>query len=284
MNAMIQPQAEQAIAPFADSSTFEHAQRVGKALAASSLVPETNRGNLANVLIALDVAQRIGASPLSVMQSLYIVHGRPAWSASFLIATVNACGRFTPVRFESSGEDPFDKTYRCRAIAKDRESGEVCEGPWITWKMVEAEGWSKKSGSKWQSMPGLMFMYRAAAFWTRVYAPELSLGIRTAEEEIDVAEARTIDVPARGDLVDLEAKLQERALAGGDATEPEPITEAPLETFASVKAALEAATTRDALDHAADRASLVAEAAERAELSRFYQDRLARLEQAGDFL
>jgi hypothetical protein len=212
MNAMIQ-HSEQAVTPFADSTHFEHAQRVGKALAASSLVPDTYSNNLANVLIALDVANRIGASPLAVMQSLYIVHGRPAWSASFLIATVNACGRFTPIRYETQGEDPFDKAYRVRAYAKDRESGEVCEGPWISWRMIDAEGWAKKSGSKWQSMPGLMFMYRAAAFWTRIYAPELSLGIRTAEEEVDVAETRTIDLPARPDLQQLQDKLRERGLA-----------------------------------------------------------------------
>lgn len=217
MNAMIQS-SEQAAAPFADASTFEHAQRVGKALATSSLVPDSYRGNLANVLIALDVANRIGASPLAVMQNLHIIHGRPAWGASFLIATVNACGRFTPIRFETHGDDPFEKTYRVRATAKDRESGEACEGPWITWKMVEAEGWHSKTGSKWKSMPGLMFMYRAAAFWTRVYAPEQSLGIRTAEEEIDIAEARTIDVPARSDLIDMQERLRQRALtADGDA-------------------------------------------------------------------
>lgn len=212
MNAMIQT-SEQAVAPFSDTTHFEHAQRVGKALAASSLVPDTYSGNLANVLIALDVANRIGASPLAVMQSLYIVHGRPAWSASFLIATVNACGRFTPIRYETQGEDPFDKSYRVRAHAKDRESGEVCEGPWINWKMVEAEGWSSKSGSKWKSMPGLMFMYRAAAFWTRIYAPELSLGIRTAEEEIDVAESRTITLADRPELQDLQERLRQRGLS-----------------------------------------------------------------------
>lgn len=214
MSAMIQHTSEQAVAPFADASHFEHAQRVGKALAASSLVPDTYSGNLANVLIALDVANRIGASPLAVMQSLYIVHGRPAWSASFLIATVNACGRFTPIRYEIQGDDPADKAYRVRAIAKDRESGEVCEGPWIGWSMVKAEGWSEKKGSKWQSMPGLMFMYRAAAFWTRIYAPELSLGIRTAEEEIDVAESRTITLADRSDLRELQDKLRERGVSG----------------------------------------------------------------------
>jgi hypothetical protein len=225
MNAIALP--EQAVTPFADAGSFETAQRIGKALSASSLVPDTYRGpqNLPNVLIALEVAHRIGASPLAVMQSLYIVHGRPSWSSSFLIATVNACGRFTPLRFEIVGEDPHAKEYRVRAVAKDKDSGDVCEGPWITWKMVEGEGWSKKPGSKWQTIPALMFMYRAAGFWTRVYAPELSLGIHTAEEAVDIAEARVVNLPERGDLADLQARLQQRggveALAAPAEPEPE---------------------------------------------------------------
>ena len=198
-------------APFADSESFVNAQRVAKALACSSLVPETYRDNLPNVLIALEVASRIGASPLAVMQSLYIVHGRPSWSASFLIATVNACGRFTPLRFESLGDDPAKDDYRVRAVAKDKDSGEVCEGPWITWAMVKGEGWSTKNGSKWKTMPALMFMYRAAAFWTRVYAPELSLGIQTQEEVTDVwGGNQTALAPERGDMADLQKRLEER--------------------------------------------------------------------------
>ena len=31
-------------------------------------------------------------------------------------------------------------------------------------------------------MPEQMFMYRAAAFWQRIYAPELSLGMQTIDE------------------------------------------------------------------------------------------------------
>ena len=35
-----------------------------------------------------------------VMQNLYIVYGRPSWSSKFLIATINTCGRFEPLKFE----------------------------------------------------------------------------------------------------------------------------------------------------------------------------------------
>lgn len=201
--ATIQP------AQSAAESNFALTVRQARALAASSLVPQQYRGEdgLANVMVALEIANRIGASPLSVMQSLHVIQGRPSWSASFLIATVNACGRFTPLRFEVVGEDPEKPDYRVRAQAKDKDGGETCLGPWITWKLVKAEKWDSKTGSKWLTMPALMFMYRAAAFWTRVYAPELSLGIHTAEEVQDITAAPE----ARVDLATLEAKLIERA-------------------------------------------------------------------------
>jgi hypothetical protein len=175
-----------AISPFASTRNFESAQRAAKALGSSTLVPKEYQGNIANCLVAMELANRTGASVLLVMQNLHVIQGRPSWSASFLVGSVNTCGRFTPIRYEISGTNPHDKTYGVRAFATDKATGEVLEGEWITWKMVDAEGWSKKPGSKWLTMPGQMFRYRAAAFWTRVYAPEISLGMHTMEEHEDI--------------------------------------------------------------------------------------------------
>ena len=167
---------------------FELMQRIAKAFASSDLVPQTYQGNLPNCMIALDMAQRIGANPLMVMQNLYIVHGTPGWSSKFLIATVNTCGRFSAMRYEWKGE-PGTPGYGCRAWAVERETNERLDGIWVTWAMVKAEGWSSKKGSKWLTMPDQMFLYRAAAFWQRVYAPDLAMGLQTAEEVKDVYDA-----------------------------------------------------------------------------------------------
>ena len=189
--AMVQAAENGATAPggainvFADDSSFNTAIRMGKALAASTMVPEIYRNNLPNVLIAIELASRIGASVFAVMQNVDIIHGRPSWRATFLIATVNASSRFTPLRFRWSGEEG-KPSWGCRAYAKDRENGEECVGALITVALANAEGWSTKSGSKWKTMPEQMLMYRAASFWTRVYAPELSLGMRTTEESEDI--------------------------------------------------------------------------------------------------
>lgn len=113
-------------------------------------MPKSYQGEngLANVMVALEIANRIGASPAVCPSSALHHQDRPSWSASFLIATVNACGRFTPMRFETIGDNPTDKTYRVRAHAKDKSTGEVCEGPWITWQMQKGPTRQAQSGKR----------------------------------------------------------------------------------------------------------------------------------------
>ena len=170
------------LSTFGNKEGFEHSMRVAKALSVSDLVPAQYKGNISNCLIALDVARRVGASELMVMQNLYIVHGKPAWSSQFLIATLNACRKFSPLRYEEDDKNGG----RCRGVAIDLSTGERLEGVWVTMEMAAAEKWIDKAGSKWKTMPQLMMRYRAAAFFTRQFAPEVSMGIMTSEEVIDI--------------------------------------------------------------------------------------------------
>ena len=167
---------------FGSKDVFEHAQRVATMFSKSDLVPKQFQGNIGNCVIALEMANRTGASPLMIMQNLYIVHGKPAWSSTFLIATVNACGKFSPLRYE---EDEVDGG-RTRAWAIDKSNSERLNGTWVSMKMADAEGWVQKTGSKWKTMPDLMRRYRAATFFARQFAPEISMGIHTQEEIIDI--------------------------------------------------------------------------------------------------
>jgi len=171
---------------FSSIERFEGAQRMAQLLCASALVPEGFRGkeNIPNCLIALEMAQRIGASPMAVMQNLHVIHGRPSWSSTFIISALNSCGRFSPLRFEMNGEG--DKR-TCKAWATDK-TGERLEGPEISIDMAKAEGWYGKNGSKWKSMPELMLRYRAAAFFGRLYAPDVLNGMHAAEEVQDIVE------------------------------------------------------------------------------------------------
>lgn len=171
------------ISQFANQTNFEHAQRVAKMLAASSLIPKEFQGNVQNVCIALEMANRIGASPMQVMQNLYIVHGKPSWSSSFIIAAINSCKKFSPLRFLMKGEG---QARSCIAWAYDLRDNEKLEGVEVTMSMAKAEGWLGKSGSKWATMPELMLRYRAAAFFGRLYAPEILMGMHAVEEIQDI--------------------------------------------------------------------------------------------------
>ncbi|MCG9081133.1 hypothetical protein [Laribacter hongkongensis] len=193
---------------------FELAQRAAKLLASSTLVPKEYQGNLPNCVIALNMAQRVGADPLMVMQNLVIVHGRPTWSAQFLIATVNTCGRFSALRFEFFGERNTDE-WGCRAWAIEKATGEKLVGSDVTIGIAKKEGWYGKNGSKWQSIPQQMLMYRAGGWWTRAFAPELSMGLQTADEAGDIYDATpdasgTYSV-SMDDLRNTEASIEQQA-------------------------------------------------------------------------
>jgi hypothetical protein len=170
---------------FSGIKAFEEAQRIAKALASSTLIPPAFQGQqgFANCLVALEIANRMRISPFLAMQHLHVIHGRPSWSSSFIIAMVNGCGRFSPLRFEMSGEGD---SLACYARATDLASEQELKGPTITMAMAKKEGWSTKAGSKWATMSELMISYRAAAFWGRLYASDLLLGLQTQEEVIDI--------------------------------------------------------------------------------------------------
>lgn len=221
------------VAPgFGSLQGFELMQRAARLLSSSTLVPVAYRqtiekldryGNvkesrenpnaLANAVVALNMAQRMGADPLMVMQNLYIVEGRPSWSSQWIIAAINGCGRFSPLRFriESRGEREIDykSTYWdnnqrhtkvekvkindkvCVAWAIEKETGEVIESPAVSIEMAVLEGWYTKNGSKWQTMDEVMLRYRTASFFGKLYAPELLMGLQTVEEAQDIIEAST---------------------------------------------------------------------------------------------
>ncbi len=233
-----------------------------KVFAASSLLPQQYRNNLPDCVIAMTMANRIGADVLQVMQSLYIVQGRPAWSAQFLIASFNACGRFSAMRFEWQGAQG-KPDWGCRATATEKATGELLCGPWVTWKMAESEGWTKKSGSKWLTMPTVMFGYRAASFFVKMYAPEITMGLQTAEEVIDItpAAAAVEQAPTKADAI--ANALRTRAV---DTDTGEIETPAHL-TYAQVRHELEIAKTDDDRALAADMIRSVADETQRAELT-----------------
>lgn len=211
---------------FGTLAGFEAGQRIANMFSQSSLVPANFKGDIGSCLIALNMANRMGADPLQVMQSLYIVHGKPSFSSAFLIACFNRCGRFSTIRYRMQGTKGKDN-WGCVAYSTELATGELVEGVEVTIGMAKAEGWwSKKDRngnetSKWQTMPELMLRYRAATFLIRSVAPDIALGFPTTEEAIDITDQTTVvsntTVPSTIDEV-AKAAVAEQAKAA------EPVT------------------------------------------------------------
>src|SRR5699024_11596437 len=119
---------------------------------------------------------------MMVMQNLYVVNGRPAWSSQYIIAMINNSKKYkTEVQFEFEGKGD---TMACTAFAEDY-AGRVVKGPKITMTMAKAEGWVGKNGSKWKTMPEVMIRYRAASFFGRLNCPDLIMGLYSTDEVME---------------------------------------------------------------------------------------------------
>lgn len=185
MEKAITTYSEPALQVFGNERYMQSAQM----LAQSDIIPIAFKGKPANVLIALDMAQRLKSSPMLVMQNLNVIQGKPSWSSQFLIAMVNSSGRFSsPLQYDFERDSKGAAT-ACTAYAVLKATGERVSGPKVTMEMAKAEGWLGKSGSKWQTMPELMLTYRAAAFFARTVCPDLAMGLYTEYEQQDIVAA-----------------------------------------------------------------------------------------------
>lgn len=186
-------QDDKPVEAFGNAAGFALAQRIATALSESTLVPEAYRKNVPNCLIAVEMAARINCSPLMVMQNLHVIKGRPSWASVFIIASINSCGRYSPLRFHVQGTGDG---LSCVARAVELKTGEILEGPAVSIAMAKAEGWYNRDGSKWKTLPELMLRYRAASFFGRLYAPEMLLGMQASEEVYDAIEGEVVHAPA----------------------------------------------------------------------------------------
>lgn len=234
MTAKANQMALQPLNVFSNIQAFEDAQRMAKVFVSSPLVPDQFRGDLGSVLIAFNLANRTGADPLQVMQNIYIVHGKPAFSSSYLIACFNQCGRYSAIRYVFSGEEGTDD-WGCKAVTTELATGEVMEGAKVTIRMAKAEGWYSKKDrqgretSKWQTMPELMLRYRSATFLIRTIAPEIAQGFQTREEVIDITSQATImdEAGAKPATLDDVAMI---AVAEQAQPKPEPVAQTATES------------------------------------------------------
>ena len=161
---------------------FNQLLRAAQMLSQTSIIPQSYQGKPQDCFVAIEMANRMGVSPMVVMQNMYVVKGKPSWAGQACTMLINSCGKFKDVKHIYTGEK--GKPNRgCYVTATRISDGSQVDGVEVTMQMAQSEGWT--SNSKWRNMPELMLAYRASAFFARVYCPEAMMGVQTAEEVYD---------------------------------------------------------------------------------------------------
>jgi len=166
-----------------DIALFKRAQFY----ATATIVPKDYQGNNANCYIAVEMAHRLNLNPLFVMNGLYIVHGKPTWSAQAMIqlAKANSIKKLTYIMNKA---DP--NNWKCIAVALGNDDVSV-EGPEISVEMAKGFGWWNKNPI-WQNATELMLKYRAASWLIRTEFPECTGGLQTQDEVRDEQGSDTV--------------------------------------------------------------------------------------------
>lgn len=168
---------------FDNPNSFDFTVRAAMALAKSTIIPDSFKANPANCMIAIDLSNRLNVSPLTIMQNLYVVKGKPSFATQFLIASFNLTGKYSTLAYNEVGERGKESWgYYC--TANELLTGKELKGATVTIEMARKEDWFKNT--KWSSMPEQMLRFRAAAFFIRQYVPEVGLGLLTREEAEDI--------------------------------------------------------------------------------------------------
>lgn len=200
-----QQEEKQELVPQGENSTFKNANtptmwndvklmqnawKMAGVMAKTSIVPQAYKENAGNCLIAIDIANRMGLSPIMVMQNSQVVQGNFTWKGSACKGLIDNCGRFSKTKYVYIGEKGTD-TWGCYLEAYDNQTEEVIRGAEVTIKMAKDEGWFGKNGSKWKTMPELMLQYRSATFFARAYCPQALMGFYTTDEMVDIGKAES---------------------------------------------------------------------------------------------
>lgn len=173
-----------------DTKLMQNAWKMATMLSKSTIVPQSYRENAGNCINAIDIANRMGLSPIMVMQNSQVVQGNFTWKGSACKGLIDNCGRFKKTRYVYVGTEG-QEDYGCYLEAYDTELEETVKGAKVTLKMANDEGWLSKNGSKWKTMPELMLSYRASTFFARQYCPQALMGFYTTDEMEDIGKGET---------------------------------------------------------------------------------------------
>ena len=188
-----------------------------QALAQSGLLPDAYRGKPANILVALEYGAGLGIPPMTAIQQVHIVQGKPVASAQLIGALVRKAGH----RLRVTGDD---KRAVCEIVRAD-DPDFTFRSEWTIERAQQAKLTGKET---WRAYPGNMLRARAITECARDACPEALAGISYTAEELGADDLDIVDAYPQTDsgAAGLPARVSGEAEAVGP-DRPQEATAAP---------------------------------------------------------
>ena len=153
------------------------AHNIGTALCRTAFVPKHFQGKPDDAAAAILYGATINMDPVTALQNVYVIGGKPALYARTMVAIVMSHGHQIWTEEESEGRV---------TVAGRRKDSEVIER--VTWTTELAERAGYLSNAKYKTDPRSMLYARASGDVARRIAPDALLGMAHNVEELTIAE------------------------------------------------------------------------------------------------
>lgn len=157
------------------ASDLSDAHRIGSVIAATSFAPAHFRSKPEECAIAILYGQTIGLDPMTAVQQIYVIGGKPALYARAMVAIVLSHGHQIWTEEETDG---------AVTVAGQRKGSARVER--ITWTSSMAQRAGYASNKKYQTDPRSMLYARASGDIARRVAPDALLGMAYTVEEMQL--------------------------------------------------------------------------------------------------
>jgi hypothetical protein len=169
--------SELAIYPSTDLGVFvEEARQVHQiavALADTAFVPASMRGKPQEITGAILFGRELGLDPMTALQTINLIQGRPTLSANAMRGLAMAAG----VRFR------LDESTQTRCVMSAAPPG-ADKWTTITWTIDQAQKLGLMTKDNWKNQPGTMLIARATSQLCRLVAANILIGAPYSTEEI----------------------------------------------------------------------------------------------------
>lgn len=160
------------------------AHQIATAICGTSFVPQHFRGKPDECAVAILYGATIGFDPVTAVQQIFVIGGKPALYARAMVAIVLSQGHEVWTEEESAG----------RVVVAGRRKGSD-KVQLVEWTTALAQQAGYTSNAKYKTDPRSMLYARASGDVARRIAPDALMGMAYNVEELELGEAVATPAP-----------------------------------------------------------------------------------------